>query len=112
MALEAGGLRVGGVALAPGAAPPDDVVGQGEFVGLAGLDGQGQEAFLEILAGLRAPAAGRVVVARPDGGGDPITGFRQAVRRGGPPSARRLPAPRPSSPPLALPHFPTVVPVP
>src|SRR5882672_6903022 len=31
---------------------------------------QGQEAFLEILAGLRAPAAGRVVIARADGGGD------------------------------------------
>src|SRR5438477_8122282 len=82
MAIDGGRLRVEAVALAPGAAPHDDVVGEGEIVGLAGLDGQGQEAFLEILAGLRAPAAGRVTIARADGGGDPVTGFRQAVRRG------------------------------
>ena len=82
MAIDGERLRVEAVALSPGAAAHDDVVGQGEIVGLAGLDGQGQEAFLEMLAGLRAPAAGRVVIARPGGGGDPVTGFRQAVRRG------------------------------
>jgi len=75
-------LRVEAVTLARGAAALDDVVRQSEIVGLAGFDGQGQEAFLEILAGLRMPAAGRVVITSADGGGDPVTGFRQAVRRG------------------------------
>ena len=56
-------------------------VSAGEIVGLAGLDGHGQEAFLETLCGLRPPAAGRVSV---EAGGErvPISSFRQAVRRG------------------------------
>jgi ABC-type sugar transport system ATPase subunit len=74
-------LRAEAVAVAAGAAPIDDAVREGEIVGLAGLDGHGQEAFLEILAGLRTAAAGHVVV---DAGGQSvaITGFRQAVRKG------------------------------
>ncbi|MBX6323031.1 MAG: hypothetical protein IRY94_14475, partial [Rhodospirillaceae bacterium] len=65
-------LRIERLALAPGAAPHDDAVHAGEIVGLAGLDGHGQEDFLEILAGLRPPQAGRVLVARPDGRFAPV----------------------------------------
>ena len=74
-------LAAEGLSLAPSAAPIDDSVRAGEIVGLAGLEGHGQEAFLEALCGLRHPAAGRVSV---EAGGErvAIASFRQAVRRG------------------------------
>ena len=74
-------LAAEGLSLAPSAAPIDDSVKAGEIVGLAGLEGQGQEAYLETLCGLRQPAAGRVSV---EGGGERVTFscFRLAVRRG------------------------------
>ena len=75
-------LRVEALALAPGAAPHDEIVRAGEVIGLAGLDGHGQETFLEILAGLRAPHAGRVLLTLPDGRVSPVSGFRQAARDG------------------------------
>ena len=75
------GIVTEAVAVTGGAERIDEAVGGGEIVGLAGLDGQGQEAFLEILCGLRPPAAGRVAV-QSDGRSTLITGFRQAVRHG------------------------------
>ena len=74
-------LAAEALSLAPSAAPIDDSVKAGEIVGLAGLEGQGQEAYLETLCGLRQPAAGRVSV---EAGGERVTisSFRQAVRRG------------------------------
>ena len=74
-------LATESLSLVPSAAPIDDSVKAGEIVGLAGLEGQGQEAFLETLCGLRQPAAGRVSV---EAGGKRVTiaSFRQAVRRG------------------------------
>ncbi|HLH47857.1 MAG TPA: ATP-binding cassette domain-containing protein [Roseiarcus sp.] len=74
-------LRIESVALAAGAAPLNDSIRAGEIVGLAGLDGHGQEAFLETLAGLRVAAAGsvRIIV---DGKPVAIASFRQAVRHG------------------------------
>ena len=74
-------LAAEGLSLALGAAPFDASFSPGEVVGLAGLEGQGQEAFLEALCGLRHPAAGRISV---EAGGErvPISSFRQAVRRG------------------------------
>ena len=74
-------LAAEGLSLALGAAPFDASFSPGEIVGLAGLEGQGQEAFLEALCGLRHPAAGRISV---DAGGERvlISSFRQAVRRG------------------------------
>ncbi len=74
-------LRIEAVAVAPAAAPVDEIVKAGEIVGLAGLDGHGQEAFLEILAGLRPAAAGRVSITE-DGRFVQVSGFRQAVRHG------------------------------
>ena len=74
-------LVIEALALAPNVEPIDDTVRAGEIVGLAGLDGHGQEAYLEALCGLHPPASGRVMVAaapRPV----PIASFRQAVRRG------------------------------
>jgi ABC-type sugar transport system ATPase subunit len=74
-------LAAEGLSLAPGAVTFDDSFSPGEIVGLAGLEGQGQEVFLEALCGLRHPSAGRVSV---EAGGVrvPISSFRQAVRRG------------------------------
>jgi ribose transport system ATP-binding protein len=74
-------LMIEALALAPNSEPIDDTVSEGEIVGLAGLDGHGQEAFIEALCGLRSPASGRVMVAT-NRGPVPITSFRQAVRRG------------------------------
>ncbi|MGP6170038.1 sugar ABC transporter ATP-binding protein [Microbacterium sp. A196] len=53
-------VRVTGLSLAEGSAPFDATLRRGEVVGLAGLDGQGQEDFLLTLAGHRAPYAGTV----------------------------------------------------
>lgn len=74
-------LQARGLALRPGAAPFDEVVGAGEIVGLAGLDGHGQQTFLKMLAGLAAPAAGDILVER-DGKAERIASFRRAVSRG------------------------------
>jgi ABC-type sugar transport system ATPase subunit len=55
-------LRASGVALDPAARPIDVEFPAGEIVGLAGLEGHGQDRFLQVLAGVR-PHAGRVVSA-------------------------------------------------
>ena len=75
-------LRVEGISLMPGAETQDETMRRGEIIGLAGLDGHGQEAFLEILAGLRRVASGRVLVRLARGDVVPVTGFRQATRSG------------------------------
>ena len=74
-------LLIEALALMPDVQPVDEKVRAGEIVGLAGLDGHGQEAFLEALCGLHPPASGRVMVAA-DRHPVPVTSFRQAVRRG------------------------------
>jgi len=74
-------LRAAGVVLAAGRTPVSEVVRAGEIVGLSGLDGHGQERFLEILAGLQ-PARGGEVAVSAGGAGTRVEGFRQAVRHG------------------------------
>lgn len=61
-----------------GASPIVEEIRSGEIVGLAGLDGHGQERFLETLAGLQMPVAGAVSLER-RGVETRITDFRRAV---------------------------------
>jgi ABC-type sugar transport system ATPase subunit len=72
-------LAITRLVIRPGAAPVDERLRSGDILGLAGLDGHGQEAFLETLAGLRAPVAGEVAVTT---GTERtvIRGLQQAVR--------------------------------
>ena len=70
------------VALKPGRAAFDALVEPGRILGLAGLDGHGQEAFLTTLAGLLVPASGTITAERSDGRRTPIVRFRQAVAEG------------------------------
>lgn len=74
-------LRVADAALAADSSGIDDEFSGGEIVGLAGLDGHGQEAFLEVLAGWRPLARGQIALMR-DGVSTPIRGFRQAAAGG------------------------------
>ncbi|WP_051329282.1 ATP-binding cassette domain-containing protein [Geminicoccus roseus] len=75
-------LRAQGVRLTADARPIDFAVGRGEIVGLAGLEGHGQEAFIETLCGLHRPAAGRIELTGKDGQTRPVTDFAQAVGQG------------------------------
>src|SRR5262249_19680335 len=62
--------------------PPINLsVREGEIVGLAGVDGQGEETFLEIMCGLQAPQSGEVTVHSPQGQ-TIIRSFHQAVKAG------------------------------
>ena len=63
--------------LAPAGAAITERIGGGEILGLAGLDGHGQERFLQTLAGLVPAASGTVTLD-----GSRIDGFRQAVAAG------------------------------
>lgn len=74
-------LNVRGVALAAGKTPITQTIAPSEIVGLAGLDGHGQERFLQTLAGLHKPASGDVVVSG-QGGDRAIGSFRKAVAAG------------------------------
>ena len=59
-------LSVNALVLQPGRAPIDVEIRAGELVGVAGLEGHGQDAFLEALRGNLGATTGRVV--RHDGG--------------------------------------------
>lgn len=75
-------LEARGVRLTEAARPLDLAVAAGEIVGLAGLEGHGQDAFIEVLCGLRTPAAGAVTMRSADGRPMPITRLSEAVRHG------------------------------
>jgi ABC-type sugar transport system ATPase subunit len=66
-----------GVAIAAEAAPFDLSLRAGEIIGIAGLEGHGQVAFLEAVAGLRRPAKGAIETDR-----GPVTSFAGAARAG------------------------------
>ena len=74
-------LSISGLTIAQGTDPITQSIAPGEIVGLAGLDGHGQEKFLTTLAGLTKPHAGAVSVERA-GMSRPIGSFRKAVAAG------------------------------
>ena len=66
--------------LKPGRQPLNGKVVAGEIVGLAGLEGQGQDAFLHVLAGLLPPRGGTAWIG--EAGGTPIRNNPQTARHG------------------------------
>lgn len=73
-------LTANGIQLAPGARPIDFSLRAGELVGLAGLEGQGQDTFLRSLWGF--PTVDGTVTRVTDKGDVSITANRSAVRAG------------------------------
>ncbi|OBQ74398.1 ATP-binding cassette domain-containing protein [Mesorhizobium erdmanii] len=75
------GLAVRDLVIAPSASAITQGIAPGEIVGLAGLDGHGQELFLKMLAGLEQPLGGSIELGV-SGTFRKITGFRKAVASG------------------------------
>lgn len=75
-------LEARGVVVRAGAAAVDVDVHRGEILGVAGLDGHGQDEFLKALCGLARPVAGRVRARSRSGRLDSVRGFRQAAHAG------------------------------
>jgi ribose transport system ATP-binding protein len=73
-------MKVRGLAVWPGARPFDFDLRRGEIVGVAGLDGQGQDAFVRVLAGVAPAAQGSVQVAGRSGTWSPVRTLSEAVR--------------------------------
>jgi ABC-type sugar transport system ATPase subunit len=70
-------LRAEGVRLRPSSEPIDFELRAGELVGLGGLEGHGQDAFLHALRGVRGFAAGGVAV-----NGEPLSSPARAFAAG------------------------------
>ena len=70
------------IRLRPSAAPFSLTVGQGEVLGLAGLEGHGQADFLQTLAGWFAPNEGRVTVRDKSGAWVQIEAPSKALKHG------------------------------
>lgn len=64
----------------PGAKSFDFDLRRGEVVGIAGLDGQGQDAFVRVLAGVMPAAGGLVQVADREGNWSPVRNLQEAAR--------------------------------
>lgn len=75
-------LRAQGIRLSPDASEINLDVNQGEIVGLAGLEGHGQQRFLQTLCGLHVPVSGSVEASLPDGQTIAITNIRKAAKAG------------------------------
>ena len=75
-------LSVRGVCLAEDTPAMDLDVQEGEIVGLAGLEGHGQQRFLEILCGLHKPISGIIEAHLPDGTTSAIRDLHSAARAG------------------------------
>jgi ribose transport system ATP-binding protein len=68
--------------LRPGAEPFDLRLQPGEILGLAGLEGHGQVAVLEVMCGLRAPESGTLEVDGEPVGPGGLRSLHDATRRG------------------------------
>ena len=72
-------LRANNIKVWPDSNPIDFELLKGEIVGIAGLDGQGQDEFVRILSGVQQAAEGLVYVADKSGGLTPIQSLSDAV---------------------------------
>ncbi len=72
-------LKVRQVSVVPGARAFDFDLRRGEIVGVAGLDGQGQDAFVRVLAGVQPAAQGVVQVATQSGEWSLVRTLAEAV---------------------------------
>jgi ABC-type sugar transport system ATPase subunit len=72
-------LVASGIRLRPGAAPVELRLRAGELIGLAGLEGHGQDAFLQVLRGA-GRGSGEVVLAGPPAA--PVRSVRDAAAHG------------------------------
>jgi ribose transport system ATP-binding protein len=75
-------MRGEGLRLWEGAEPVDFSLHRGEILGVAGLDGQGQNEFVRALAGVKPALSGAPVAVRGDGGETAITTLEEAVGSG------------------------------
>jgi simple sugar transport system ATP-binding protein len=76
--LEIRGVCAAGVGDGSGLRELDLAVRAGEIVGVVGIDGNGQRELEEVLAGVRRPGAGRILV-----GGEPVAPDPRSLRRAG-----------------------------
>lgn len=72
-------LKARGLSIWPNGRSFDFDLRRGEIVGIAGLDGQGQDAFVRVLAGVRPALAGLVQVADRSGEWTPVRNLQEAV---------------------------------
>lgn len=72
-------LKVRQMVVVPGARAFDFDLRRGEIVGVAGLDGQGQDAFVRVLAGVQPAAQGVVQVASQGGSWSLVRTLAEAV---------------------------------
>lgn len=72
-------LKGRGLSVWPNSRSFDFDLRRGEIVGIAGLDGQGQDAFVRVLAGVRPALSGLVQVADRSGTWSPVRNLKEAV---------------------------------
>lgn len=73
-------MKARGLSIWPDARSFDFDLRRGEIVGVAGLDGQGQDAFVRVLAGVMPASRGLVEVAGRDGSWAPVRNLPEAVK--------------------------------
>ena len=72
-------MRASDLEVWPGSKPLDFDLLKGEIVGIAGLDGHGQDEFVRILAGIQPPASGHLHVSDRSGNFQPIKNLSDAT---------------------------------